>query len=87
MASNLTNYAQAKLLDHVLGTTAFTKPTTIYVSLHTADPTETGSTAAEIVGNGYVRQAITFAAGTNAAGIATALSNGADVLFPAATAS
>jgi hypothetical protein len=38
--------------------TAFTPPTAVYVSLHTADPGETG--ANEVSGGGYARQQVTF---------------------------
>lgn len=58
---SMTSYLQKRLLDHSLGLTAFTMPTTVYVSLHTADPTNTGSLAAEVstTGTGYARVAIT----------------------------
>ncbi len=39
----LSNYCENALLDHVLGTTAFTKPTNTYVKLHTGDPGEDGT--------------------------------------------
>jgi hypothetical protein len=38
--------------------TAFTPPSAVYVSLHTADPGETG--ANEVTGGGYARQQVTF---------------------------
>lgn len=85
MASNLTNYVQTKLLDHVLGLTAYTKPTTVYLALFSSDPTETGIAGTEITGGGYARQAITFSASTNSAGLATTSNSGA-INFPVATA-
>ena len=39
------NYLENKLLDHALGTTAFTQPTNQYLALHTADPTDAASGA------------------------------------------
>lgn len=54
------NYAENKILDHALGTTSWTMPTT-YVSLHTADPDEDAS-GAEVSGGTYARQAASFAA-------------------------
>lgn len=60
--SAMTDYLENALLDHVLGKTAFTKPSTVYLALFTSDPGETGSTAGEVAtpGNdGYSRQAIT----------------------------
>lgn len=85
MASNLTNYVQTKLLDHVLGLTTYTKPTTVYLALFSSDPTETGSAGTEITGGGYARQSITFSASTNSGGLATT-SNSGSINFPVATA-
>jgi hypothetical protein len=58
-----TNYLETELLDHVFGKGVrnFTSPATLYVSLHTADPTETGAVG-EVSGFGYARQAVTFGA-------------------------
>jgi hypothetical protein len=57
--------------------------TTAYVSLHTADPGNTG--ASEISGGGYVRQGpIAF---TSAGNNPTVASNSAILTYPAATAS
>lgn len=58
------DYLEAKVLDHVLRNTAYTPPTTVYMSLHTENPDEDGS-GTELSGNGYSRQAITFAAASN----------------------
>ena len=56
--------------------------TTAYVSLHTADPANTG--ASEVSGSAYARQGpITFA---NAGANPTVASNAAIVTFPTATA-
>ena len=65
------------------GETAILTPltTTAYVSLHTADPADTG--ASELVGNGYARQGpVTFA---NAGNNPTVASNNAVLTYPAAT--
>jgi len=45
----MTNYLENKLLDHALGTTAYTAPTNVYVKLHIGDPGEdaTGFPAVE----------------------------------------
>lgn len=53
------NYLENKLLDHALGTTAYTQPTTQYLALHTANPDEAG-TGAELSATGYSRSAIDF---------------------------
>lgn len=52
------NFLELELLDHVLGAAAYTAPATVYVSLHTADPGETG--ASEVASsNAYARAAVT----------------------------
>src|SRR5690554_6039558 len=58
------DYLEAKVLDHVLRNTAYTSPISVYMSLHTENPDEDGS-GTELSGNGYSRQAITFAAASN----------------------
>lgn len=75
-----TNYLEDKIIDHVLNNTAYTSPTTVYVSLHTADPGEAGSLAAEVAGGSYARQAAAFSA---SAGGSTA--NPGAITFPTAT--
>ena len=55
------NYAEDLVLDWVFTNGGATRPTSWYVSLHTACPTETGSVG-ELSGNGYARQSVTFAA-------------------------
>ena len=56
----MTNYLERKVAEHTLGILAFTMPATVYLALHTADPTETGAVA-ELAGGGYTRQATAFA--------------------------
>lgn len=80
MAGSLSDYAELKLLDHVLGTAAYAKPT-VYLALFTVAPGEAGG-GTEVSGGAYTRQAVAF---TAAAAGATA--NTADVTFPTATAS
>lgn len=56
----LTNYAEAKLLDHLVNNTSFTFPT-CYLALWDADPTDAGSGGAEVTTpgtNGYARIAV-----------------------------
>lgn len=82
----MTSYLQKKLLDHSLGLAAFTMPTTVYVSLHTADPTQAGSLTNEIstTGTGYARNAGTakMNATDNVTGIS---SNNSAITFGPAT--
>ena len=73
------DYLEDAFLDHFLGTSSTTAPTTVYLALHTADPTDAG-TGTEVSGNGYARQSIAF--GASSSGTA---SNSAAVEFPAAS--
>jgi hypothetical protein len=54
MAGSLSNYAENLVLDHVLGTTAYTKPTT-HLALFTVAPTDS-SAGTEVTGGSYGRQ-------------------------------
>ena len=56
------NYLEKAVLDHVLGTSAMTSPT-VYLSLYTSNPAEDDS-GNELSGNGYARQAVSFATAT-----------------------
>lgn len=60
--SALTDNAEVLLLNYAFTTGAVTRPVDWEVSLHTADPTEAGTTAEVLVGNDadYVRKAVTF---------------------------
>jgi hypothetical protein len=78
--ANLSDYAENKLLDHLLGTAAFTMPAQVYVALYTT-ATDDAAGGTEVTGGAYVRQAVDFAAA--AAGAANPL---ADVSFPEASA-
>jgi hypothetical protein len=63
------NYLEDKVLDHALGTSAFTAPTATYLALFTSDPAEDAS-GTEVSGNGYSRNDIDFnaASGGSATG-------------------
>ena len=79
--SAMSDYLENKVLDHILGTTAYTQPTTVYVGLSTASFADDNS-GTELSGSGYARQSASF----NAAASGTA-DNSAAIEFPAATAS
>ena len=66
MAGNLSDYLENKLLDHFLGTTAYTMPTPIYVALYTVAPNDAGG-GTEVVGGSYARQTATFDAAASGA--------------------
>ena len=77
--SAMSDYLEDAFLDHFLGTSSTSSPATIYVGLHTADPTDAG-TGTEVSGNGYARQSIAFDASSSGTA-----SNSAAVEFPAAS--
>lgn len=77
----LSDYAENKLLDHLLGKASFTMPTTVYVALYTAAPSDAGG-GSQVSGGSYARQAITV---NSSSGGAT--NPNADVVFPTASAS
>jgi hypothetical protein len=79
--AELSNFLENKLLDHVLRNTSYTSPTTVYVGLFTADPTDAG-TGTEVSGGSYARQILSVTTATG--GIVT---SSADVTFPQATGS
>lgn len=75
--SAMSNYLEDALINAVLRNTSYTSPATVYLSLHTADPTDAG-TGAEISGDGYSRQACAFSAPSGGA-----TSNSAEETFTA----
>jgi len=77
--AEMSNFLENELYDHVLRNASYTSPTNLYVSLHTADPTDDGS-GTEVSGGSYARTAVTMGAPTNGSG-----TNSADVQFPQAT--
>ncbi len=77
--AEFTNYLENKLLDHVLNNASFTSPTTVYVGLFTAAPTDTTS-GTEVSGGSYARQVLSVS--TASEGVVT---SDADVNFPQAT--
>lgn len=59
--AGFSDYLETKVLDHVFGGTAYTAPTTLYVALFTAAPTDTGGgTEVNTSGTAYARQTIAF---------------------------
>jgi hypothetical protein len=79
--SALSDYAENKLLDHLLGKTSFTMPASVRVALFTAAPSDAGG-GTEVSGGSYARQAIVV---NSSSGGAT--NPNADVTFPVASAS
>lgn len=79
---SFSDYLENKILDHVVGKTAYAMPT-VYVAASTADPLDAASGIAEPVGGSYARVATSGA--TWAAAAAGATSNAAAITFPTAT--
>lgn len=66
--SDLSNYLETKLCDHVVRNTAYTQPATVYLALFTAVTDAEAGTGTECAATGYARQAVAFGASTNGAG-------------------
>ena len=77
--SAMSDYLENKVLDHILATTSYTAPATVYVGLSTGSFADDNS-GTELSGSGYAR----VAASVGAASSGTA-SNDAAVEFSAAT--
>lgn len=78
---SLTNTTENDVLDHILGTTTWTAPSTIYVALTTTTPTDTAA-GTEVSGGSYARESATFSAAASGA-----TSNSSTITFPTASAS
>lgn len=59
--ANMSDYLENKVVDSLFRAVAFTPPTTLYIALCTATPTDssTGTTITEVSGGNYARQSIT----------------------------
>lgn len=91
--SALSDYLENKLIDLILRGQAFSAPSSVYVGLFTAAPSDSGG-GTEVSGGAYARVEVAGAlaswAGTQGAGTTTAssgttgaTSNNADITFPA----
>lgn len=65
--SDLSNYAENALVNHLLRATALMSPTTVYLALFTAVSDAEAGTGTEVAVSGYARQAVTFDAPSNGA--------------------
>lgn len=95
--SNLTNYAENKLIDALMRAQSLGAPATWYIGLLTAAADAEAGTLTEVSGGSYARVAVTASlanwAGTQGAGTTAAssgtggqTSNNAAIAFPTATA-
>lgn len=85
MAGSKSDYLELKVLDHVLGNTAFTAPATVYLALYTVAPTDAGG-GTEVTGGSYVRKSVVNNATNWPAASGGAKSNGVEFTFVTATA-
>jgi len=67
MAGNLSNFLENKLLDHFLGTTSYTAPSSVKVALMTVAEDDTGTAGTEVSGGSYARQTAAFDAAASGA--------------------
>jgi len=92
----LSNYLENKLIDQLFRGQAFTFPSTVYVGLYTAAPSDTGG-GTEVSGGSYARVSVSASlanwAGTQSAGSTSAssgtsgtTSNNIAITFPEPTA-
>lgn len=80
--SQIGDFAENELLDAIFSQAAYT-PTNIYMSLHTADPGETGTS--EVTGGSYARQTVTSSFGAASGGTVTSTANIQWTNMPAVT--
>jgi len=86
MSSGTSTYWANKLLDLILGATAFTSPATVYLALFKASPGAAGSVTNEASGGSYARAAVTNNT-TNWPNAASGVKqNGTAITFATATA-
>ena len=80
-----TDYSEAALINATLRGVTFTSPATVWVSAHTAAPTDAAPSTGESGGASYARVAITSTtAAWSAPGAGGATSNNAAITFPSA---
>jgi len=85
MALGKTTFLANKILDLMLGQTAYDMPDTFYVALFTAAPTDAGG-GTEVAGGSYARIAVTNDATNFPAAVSGSKQNATPIIFAAATA-
>ena len=63
----LSDYAEKLILDWMMTTGSATRPTSWYIALFTAAPSDSGG-GTEVTGSGYARKSVTFDAGSSPGG-------------------
>jgi hypothetical protein len=84
MAGSFSDYAESRLLDHLLRNTPFVQPAGLFVGLFTTSPSDAGG-GVEVSGSNYSRVAVSMApaTGTNP----TVAASSIDITFPTPSAS
>lgn len=78
--AGFSNYLENKILEHIVGKTAYVMPAGVYVALFTSLTDAEAGTGTEVAGNGYARTQATFGAAVNGA-----ITNSVDITFPNST--
>jgi len=90
LAGSFSDYLENALLDGVIGGTAFTKPSPVYVALFTDTNTSNqrdAGTVTEVSGNSYARVSVTNNATNFPNAASGSKSNGTTIAFPTASGS
>jgi hypothetical protein len=78
------NYLEDKIIGWAFNNTAFpTQLATVYVSLHTADPADTGANEVVVGSTNYTRIAVAAAGWTKTTAGTASATNTAEIVFPA----
>ncbi len=82
--ANMVNTLENEFLDGILGIEQYVSPTSAFLALFSANPTDTGSVVNELSGGGYIRVDLDskFSAATGTDGSSL---NVSDISFPSAT--
>ncbi len=86
MAGSKSDYLENKILDHVLGGSDYTRPSTVYIALYTTAPTDAGG-GVEVSAPSYTRKSATNNATNWPAASSGVKTNGADIVFATAATS
>jgi hypothetical protein len=80
--SQLSNYLENALINHIYKGTQYTSPSSSYVALFISDPTDAAS-GTEVTGSGYTRMEMTTASWSATSN--GTISNSAQITFPTAS--
>lgn len=85
--SEMSDYFEQQIIDHLFRTGTFSKPAAIFIALFTANPSDSGG-GTEVTGGSYARKEVTQAdAQWTAPGTGGVTDNVNDITFVTATAS